>query len=143
MLTIGGDKKMKRFKLNLHFKKTKKTFSDLEIQNAYRKNYTTKRLKLEKIDNSDGIYVIFKLFERKLGKKIGEVIFMCDGEIFGSIEEKVRGQGYIEEAIFKLIKVSRRNEFYSSIKENNISAQRVAEKLGFVKESEETWKYRK
>ena len=134
---------MKRFKLNLHFKKTKKTFSDLEIQNAYRKNYTTKRLKLEKIDNSDGIYVIFKLFERKLGKKIGEVIFMCDGEIFGSIEEKVRGQGYIEEAIFKLIKVSRRNEFYSSIKENNISAQRVAEKLGFVKESEETWKYRK
>lgn len=134
---------MKRLKLNLHFKKKKKTFSDLEIQNAYRKNYTTKRLKLEKIDNSDGLYVIFKLFEKRLGKRIGEVIFICDGEIWGSIEEKVRGQGYIEEALFKLIKVSRRNEFYSSIKEDNISGQRVAEKLGFVKNSGKTWKYQK
>lgn len=131
------------FKMNLDFNQKNGDLSDFEIQKSYFDEYLTERLVLKKEPESDFVSILFSIFVKETNQKIGEVILIYDGEIWYRIGENFRNKGYATEAVSKLMKVSKRSDFYLSIRFENKASKKVAKKLGFVKSKGKIWKYQK
>ena len=116
--------------------------SNFEIQKSYEDEYVTERLILRKYPDPCVDSILFTVCLKESNEEIGEVILIYDGEIWYRIEKDFRRKGYATEAVRKLMEVSKRDEFYLSIKGTNWVSKKVAKKLGFVKK-EKLWWYQK
>lgn len=116
--------------------------SNFEIQKSYEDKYVTERLILQKYPDSCFDSVLFTVYLKESNEEIGEVILIYDGEIWYRIDKDFRRKGYATEAVRKLIEVSKRDDFYLSIKSTNWASKKVAKKLGFVKKKK-LWRYQK
>lgn len=102
-------------------------------KNKYPDNIETERLLLEKSKETDCTTVLYSVclnVEKK--QKIGEIVLIFDGEIWYKINEQYRNQGYITEALTKVLETSHKNH-YLSIENKNKASKKVAKKLGFKK----------
>lgn len=102
-----------------------------EIQEAYPDFVDTERLILKKQLDFQLTLIVFFVVLKETNEKIGEITMVYDGEIWYEIDESFRNQGYVTEAVAKLIDVSQRKYFYLSIIHLNLASIKVARKLGF------------
>ena len=102
-----------------------------EKQKPYVDIIETERLILKKEKTPDFVSTIYSILLRKNEEKIGEVNLIYDGEIWYKIDKSFRKNGYATEAVSKLIDISKREDFFLSIKIMNIASRKVAKKLGF------------
>lgn len=102
-------------------------------KNKYPDNIETERLLLEKSNKTDCTTVLYSVclnVEEK--EKIGEIVLIFDGEIWYKINEKYRNQGYVTEALTRILEISDKRH-YLSIEDENKASKKVAKKLGFSK----------
>lgn len=102
-----------------------------EIQESYPDFVDTERLILKKQLDFQLTLIVFFVVLKETNEKIGEITMVYDGEIWYEIDESFRNQGYVTEAVAKLIDVSQRKYFYLSIIHLNLASIKVARKLGF------------
>ena len=120
----------------MEYKFDSNIFEDLfssihENQKSYVDIIETERLILKKEKTPDFISTIYSILLRKNGEKIGEVNLIYDGEIWYKIDKSFRNNGYATEAVSKLIEITKRKDFFLSIKFMNFASRKVAKKLGF------------
>lgn len=103
----------------------------VDIQKSYPDEISTKRLYLKKKFTGDiaVIYLVYLMEDHN--NSIGSVDMYSDGEIWYQISSGFRNQGYVTEAVSKIISISTAPSFYLSICSTNSASLRVAEKLGF------------
>ena len=102
-------------------------------KNKYPDNIKTERLLLDKSKETDCTTVLYSVclnVEEK--EKIGEIVLIFDGEIWYKINEKYRNQGYVTEALTRILEISDKRH-YLSIEDENKASKKVAKKLGFSK----------
>ena len=102
-------------------------------KNKYPDNIETERLLLDKSKETNCTTVLYSVclnVEEK--EKIGEIVLIFDGEIWYKINEKYRNQGYVTEALTRILEISDKRH-YLSIEDENKASKKVAKKLGFSK----------
>ena len=102
----------------------------LANQMSYPDEFTTDRLSIKK-KLTFGCTVFYTIFLKSSEIAIGSVQMFDGGEIWYQISSDFRNQGYVTEAISKIISTSTAPSFYLSICSTNLASLRVAEKLGF------------
>lgn len=100
------------------------------IQKSYPNEILTDRLCIKKSLTAD-LAVYYSLYLQGTSEAIGSVDMYSDGEIWYQISSGFRNQGYVTEAVSKIISISTAPSFYLSICSTNSASLRVAEKLGF------------
>ena len=102
-----------------------------EKQKAYLDLIYTERLILRKEPTPDFVSTVYSILLKETQEKIGEVTLIYDGEIWYKVNEPFRNNGYVTEAVSKLIEISKETNFYLSINLTNRASKKVAKKLGF------------
>lgn len=91
----------------------------------------TDRLYLEKIDNPDFASVVYSIRLCEDNTRVGQISLLCNGTIYYKIYTNYQGNGYVREAIRKLIEITLLNELTLEVKDDNQLGIIVATDLGF------------
>ena len=102
-----------------------------DVRDSYPKIIRSERLILRKDAVHDLLGVKYTILLKDSLIEIGTTSIFFDGEIWYMLYSEFRGNGYATEAVSKLMEISAVTFSYLSIAADNISSQRVANRLGF------------
>lgn len=93
----------------------------------------TERLRLEKvkIDITNVLYNIYLKATKEV--KIGRISILFDGEIWYQTFPEYQRNGYMTEAMKKILELNKERHYHLSIEKKNKASQKFAKKLGFQK----------